>query len=180
METKTEYKLYSATIAILAGVMYAYFLGGFVSPKQNDQAHAVGILNAQGGVVFHPVEYELEKELFGHYTLIVTAKAVPPVAGDLAIKLFGPEDLDYRVSSRYPPAVPITNRQDPWYTFEDQTFKNVTSGSDLVIVVKITPPQAAGDYTMEVINIESGQVYLSLPIFFAPAGSGIATDEDCH
>ena len=180
MDTKTEYKLYSAAIAILAGVMYVYFLGGFVRPKQSDLTHAIGRLTADGGMVFHPAEYEIGKELFGRFTLVVTASVLPPVSGDLAIEFNGPEKLKTNISTRYPPGLPITNRSDPWYTFEDGIFKNVTSGSDLVLVIQISPPQQPGAYEMQIVNAASGQVYLNLPVIFTPEGSSIPTGEDCH
>lgn len=172
-------KLLTGTIFVLSGVLYVYFLGGFVSPKLNDSAHAIGMLNAKGGVAFHPVEYALDEALFGQFSLLLTAKVLPPVSGDLVVKLTGPEELQYVVSSRYPPGLPIMNRLDRWYTFENSIFKDVTTGSDLVIVVKIKPPKSSGDYALTINDNSTGQLYYTMPVAFLDEGA-LASDEDCH
>lgn len=180
MNTRS-YRLYTTAIFVLAGILYVYFLGGFLRPKQKDQAHAIGILNASGGKAIHPVEFVMGKDLFGMYSLVLTAKVIPPVAGDLVVTLSGAEDLDYLVSSRYPPGVPITNRSDKWYTLENEIFKGVTSGSNLVIVLKIKSPKAPGDYTLTITDENTKQQYFTLPVSFSPSGFGPGTtDEDCH
>ncbi len=179
MNSKSQ-KIYSFAIFVFAGILYVYFLGGFLRPKQNDQAHAIGMINMSGGVAFHPVEFELGKELFGKFSVLLTAKVIPPVAGDLVVELDGLSDLDYVVSTRYPPGVPIANRTDPWYKFEDEVFKGVTSGSDMVIVVKIDAPKESGEYILTVRDNDTGQQYFSMPVSFLPEGSGVGTSEDCH
>ena len=172
-------RLLTSTVFVLAGVLYVYFLGAFVRPKFNDTAHAVGMLNAQGGVVMHPVEFSLDGSLFGKFTLLLTAKVLPPVSGDLVVNLTGPEELNYKVSSRYPPGVPIMNRLDRWYTFENSIFKGVTTGSDLVIVLLIKPPEAAGEYALSITDDSTGQVYYNMPVTFLDGGM-LAEDEECH
>ncbi len=178
MSTKLD-RFITGTVFVLAGVLYVYFLGGFVRPKFNDSAHAVGMLNAEGGVAMHPTEFSLDGSLFGQFTLLLTARVLPPVSGDLVVDLTGPEELDYKTSSRYPPGVPITNRLDRWYTFENSTFKGVTTGSDLVIVLLIKPPQAAGEYTLSITDDSTGQLYYNMPVRFLDKGI-LAGDEDCH
>ena len=172
-------RLLASTVFVLAGVLYVYFLGGFVRPKFNDSAHAVGMLNAKGGVVMHPVEFALDGSLFGKFTLLLTARVLPPVSGDMVVNLTGPEDLQYKVSSRYPPGVPLMNRLDPWYTFENSTFKDVTTGSDLVIVVLIEPPTAAGEYMLFIKDVATGQIYYNMPVAFLDEGM-LASEEECH
>ena len=178
MSTRLD-KLLTGTMFVLAGVLYVYFLGGFVSPKLNDNAHAIGMLNAKGGVAMHPVEYALDDALFGQFSLLLTAKVLPPVSGDLVVKLTGPEELDYEVSSRYPPGVPLFNRLDRWYTFENSTFKGVTTGSDLVIVLRIKPPKAAGDYALTITDNSTGRVYYNMPVTFLDKGA-LTSGEECH
>ncbi|MBC8508129.1 MAG: hypothetical protein H8D34_24960 [Chloroflexi bacterium] len=172
-------RLVMGAIFVLAGITYVYFLGGLLRPNQNDSAHAIGIMTMKGGVSFHPAQYTLGDSLFGQFTLLLTAKVAPPVSGDLVVELSGPEQLQYTVSSRYPPGVPIINRLDRWYSFENETFKGVTSGSDLVVVIKIKPPQKPGEYTLTVTNPKSQQVYFQMPVIFSDQ-RGALTDEDCH
>ena len=167
------------TAVVLAGVLYVYFLGGFVRPNLNDSAHAVGMINAKGGSVRHPVELEINDALFGQFRILLTASVLPPVSGDLIVELTGPEELDYTVSSRYPPGVPLFNRFDRWYTFEEPIFKGVTTGSDMVIPLQIKPPEEAGKYDLTITDNNTGQVYMTLPVIFSKDGV-TPTGEDCH
>lgn len=111
---------------MVAGFTFAYFLGGLLRPNLKDSGHAIGILTMDGGVAFHPVQYDLDDTLFGQLTLMLTAKVAPPISGDLIVAISGPEELQYKISSRYPPGVPLFNRFDRWYTFEKETFKGMT------------------------------------------------------
>ncbi len=172
-------KFLTSTMFVLGGVLYVYVLGGIVGPSFNDSAHAVGMLNAEGGVALHPVEYDLEGALFGKFTLLLTAKVLPPVSGDLKVSVSGPEELDYVVSSRYPPGVPLFNRRDRWYTFEDSIFKGVTTGSDMVISLQIKPPTAAGMYLLTITDNSTGQLYYKMPVAFLKDGA-LPMDESCH
>jgi hypothetical protein len=164
---------------VLAGVWYVYFLGGFVRPNLNDSAHAIGMINAKGGSVRHPVELEINDALFGQFRILLTAKVLPPVSGDMIVELTGPEELDYSVSSRYPPGIPLFNGSDRWYTFEAPIFKGVTTGSDMVIGLRVKPPEEAGEYTLTITDNNTGQGYLTLPVIFSKDGVA-PTGEDCH
>lgn len=174
-------KIYDSFLVVFAGILFVAILSGIVRPIQNDQAHAIGVLTMQGGQVRHPAQYTLGESLFGQFSLVLTAKVVPPVSGDMVVSLSGPEQLGYIVSSRYPPGLPIVNRSDKWYQFDNSTFSGMTSGSNLVIVVKIKSPQHPGKYHLTVTNKKTGQVYLTLPVIFTtPGGSMSPTDEECH
>jgi hypothetical protein len=87
--------------------------------------------------------------------------------------------LDYTVSSRYPPGVPLFNRFDRWYTFETPVFKGVTTGSDMVIGLRVKPPEEAGEYALTVTDNNTGQAYLTMPVIFSKDGVA-PTGEDCH
>ncbi|MFC1936492.1 hypothetical protein ACFLYP_02365 [Chloroflexota bacterium] len=167
-------------LMMIAGILYVVFMTSFVRPRQNDLAHAVGLLTIDGGQFFHPVEYAIDQDILGDFTLFLTASVIPPVSGDMQVTLVGPEELDYFVSSRYPPGVPITNRADRWYSIgQHGNFYNVTSGSDLVIVIKFKPPSSPGKYALNISDKHTGQVYFSMPVIVHPPG-GPASGEDCH
>lgn len=172
-------KIVMGIIFVMAGFTFAYFLGGLLRPHLNDSAHAIGILTMDGGVAFHPVQYDLEESIFGQFTLLLTAKVAPPVAGDMLIKISGPEQLGYQVSSRYPPGVPLFNRFQRWYSFENGAFKGMTSGSDLVVVIKITPPQAPGKYSLTISDENTQIIYFQTPVIFDLEGFTVS-EEDCH
>jgi hypothetical protein len=122
----------------------------------------------------------MQNALFGRFNLLMTAKVLPPVSGDLLVTLSGPEELDYVVSTRYPPGVPLFNRLDRWYTFEDSIFKGVTTGSDLVIVLRIKPPEEIGIYTLNITDNSTGQLYFTMPVIFSKDGVQPEGAEDCH
>jgi len=169
-----------ATIFVLAGFTFAYFLGGLLRPNQKDSAHAIGILTMKGGLSMHPVQFTMGDSLFGQFTLLLTAKVAPPVSGDLDVALSGPEQLQYTVSSRYPPGVPLINRLDRWYTFGNGTFKGMTPGSNLVVVIKIKAPQKPGEYSLTISDENSQQLYYQMPVIFSKGGVFSTTDEECH
>ncbi len=172
-------KMVMGIIFVVAGFTFAYFLGGLLRPNLNDSAHAIGILTMDGGIAFHPVQYDLEESLLGQFTLLLTAKVAPPVSGDMVVTISGPEQLQYNVSSRYPPGVPLFNRLERWYTFENGSFKEVTSDSDLVVVIKITPPQTPGKYDLAITDEKSQKIYYQTPVIFSAEGFS-TSDEDCH
>jgi hypothetical protein len=114
----------------------------------------------------------LGKDLFGQNTIFLSADVIPPIEGDISVKLVGPESLDYSVSSRYPPGVPLVNRSHPWYRFEDGTFKGVHPGDDLGVIVTVDPPAAPGEYELILANARTGQPYITVPVLFERPGEG--------
>lgn len=170
----------ASELTVLAGIFFAAILSVFVNPNQNDLAHAIGMVSSDGGMYFHPVEYPLDGALFDKFTLFLTASVIPPVSGDFEVTLSGPEELDYLVSSRYPPGVPITNRADPWYEITaDGTLLDVTPGSDLVVIMKISPPSEPGIYTLTLFDKNTHQEYFSMPVYFLAPGTTVE-DLECH
>lgn len=145
-------------------------LGGVSRPWQGDFSHTIGILTAKGGMVRHAGHLEVDKEVFGRYSIFLTATAAPPVAGDIKVELVGPAPISYTVSSRYPPGVPLLNRLHRWYRFEDATLKGVTPGDDIAVLVKMEPPTALGKYELTFTNVKTKQVYLRLPVIFTRPG----------
>jgi hypothetical protein len=55
----------------------------------------------------------------------------------------------------------------------------MTSGSDLVVVIKIIPPQKSGEYTLTIRDEKNQQLYYQMPVIFS-SNSAAATGEDCH
>lgn len=173
-------RLYDALIAIIVGIGYVYFMSAMVAPRQNDLAHGIGLINLDGGKVFHSVEYRLGDELLDQFTFFLTATVIPPLSGDFEVVVVGPEELNYEITSRYPPAVAIANRLLPWYKFENGIFKGVTPNSDLVISFKIDPPEMPGSYSIFIQDVHSGQIYLEVPLHFLDADGNLPDGQDCH
>jgi len=155
---------------ILGAILVVGLLSGVLHPWQKDFSHTIGILTAKGGVPVHTGHLETDAELFGKYTVFLTATAAPPVAGDIKIELVGPAPISYTVSSRYPPVVPLLNQLHRWYRFEDATLKGVTPGDDIAVVVKMEPPTALGKYELTFTNVKTKQVYLTMPVVFTRPG----------
>jgi hypothetical protein len=179
MNTKLK-KFLKGTMFVLAGVLYVFVLGGFVRPNLNDSSHVSGMLSSSGGSYRHSVEYDLDEAIFGRFTLLMTASVLPPVSGDMEVHLVGPEELDYVISTRYPPGVPLYNSRYPWYTFEDLTFKGVEPGSEFVFSLRIKPPQEIGIYHLVMSDEATGKIYFNMPVIFSKGGVLPEGSEDCH
>lgn len=162
-------KIFRPEASLFLGVLFVGLLG-FIRPYQEDLAHIVGIPTMGGGRVLHGAHFELGKEFLGKDTIFLTASVTPPISGDIKVNLIGPEELDYELSSRNPPGVPLVNGNHPWYRFEGDMIKGVQPGDDLVVVVAITPPKSPGEYEMILSNAMTGQVYLDVPVSFTLPG----------
>jgi hypothetical protein len=163
-------KIFRPEASLFMGVLFVGLLG-FLRPYQKDFSHVVGILTMGGGRAFHPAHLEMGKDLFGQNTIFVSADVIPPIKGDIHVKLVGPESLDYTVSSRYPPVVPLFNGTHAWYRFEDNTLKGVHPGDDLGVVVTVDPPASPGEYQLIMANAQTGQPYMTVPVLFEQPGA---------
>ncbi len=177
--TRDEKRQIKMLGSLFGGVLLFFVLGMVVRPLQTDLAHTIGVLNAKGGSAAHGAQYELGSGFFGRYTVLVTASVVPPVAGDIDMELVGPAPVNYQLTSRFPPRVPILNGRRPWYRLEGQTLKGVKPGDSVAVYVKVREPVTPGDYALVFTNAASKQEYLRMPISFtaAPAAEG---GEECH
>lgn len=153
--------------SLLGGVLLVAALGGVVRPRQGDLAHTIGVLTARRGTVVHSAHFAAGADVLGRYTVFVTAAAAPPVAGDIRVELRGPAPVAYTVASRYPPQVALANGLRPWYRFEGSTLKGVSPGDDVIVVVRIDAPVAAGEYELDFSDARSGRTYLAMPVTFA-------------
>lgn len=166
---------------LLAGILFFGLLSGILNPVQNDTVHAVALLSMKGGQAMHPAHFTLGEGLFGRFTLLLTATAIPPVHGDVVVEINGPEQLEYQVASRYPPVVPLINRSHAWFSFMDGVHRGVQPGDSLLLVMRIKPPKEPGEYQILLKDAQKGQVYLTLPASFTlPMGPGGKTEEPCH
>ncbi len=154
--------------SLLGGVLLVVLLGAFLRPRQADNAHTIGILTAKGGKAIHEGQLYLGDDLLGQFTIILTAQVLPPVAGDLKVGLNGPEELAYTVTSRNPPAIPITNQAHAWYRFDGQTVLGVRPGDDLILYLKVQAPSRAGEYEVVLSDPRNpARVYLHMPVIFS-------------
>lgn len=168
---------------VFAGILVFGLLSGILNPIQNDTVHAVALLTMKGGQAMHPAHFVLGEGLFGRFTLLLTATVIPPVKGDIVLEINGPEQLEYNVSSRYPPVVPLINRSHAWFSFADGLHTGVQPGDSLLLVMRIKPPKEPGEYHIVLKDAQRGQVYLTLPASFElpqRLGPGGKVEEPCH
>ena len=172
--------------SLLGGILFVVLLGGVLRPYQSDNAHTIGLLNAKGGRAIHEGNLYLGRDFFGEYSLLLTATVLPPVSGDIQVKLQGPENVNYQISSRNPPGVPIVNRFHPWYRLEGQTLKSVRPLDDLIVYLKMKAPTKPGHYELILSDVNNPErVYLSMPLTFsiynpATAAKDPLEDWPCH
>jgi hypothetical protein len=162
-------KIFRPEASLFVGVFFVGLLG-FVRPFQKDLAHVVAIPTMGGGRVMHAAHFELGGEMFGRDTIFLTATITPPIRGDIRVRLEGPEPLEYSLSSRNPPGLPLYNGTHPWYRFEGDTIKGVRPGDDLVVVVTVKPPASPGEYELILADTKTQQVYLTVPVLFDRPG----------
>lgn len=169
--------------SLMGGLALAAFLTLVLRPLQQDSAHVVGFINAEGGSVMHPAELTLYRAFAGKYTLLITGKVYDPVRGDLQVSMQGEHPLNYSVSSRNPPIIPLFNQGHSWYQFAKETFYHIAPGDNLIVYVKVRIPIEPGQYQVTFTERKTGQTVLTVPVTFtdptlvdsiAPAG------EDCH
>jgi hypothetical protein len=174
---------WKTVISLVAGVGLIAFLTMALRPFQKDSGHVVGFFDTQGGRVLHPAEFMLGESFYGVYTLTITGRIGESIQGDVQVDVSGASPVNYRVTSRNPPAVPLYNQGRSWYRFKKDTFYNVSPGDNLIVFVKVHTPVEAGEYQVTFKNRATGQSYLTVPVAFtnpaqiapvAPAG------EDCH
>jgi hypothetical protein len=162
-------RIFRPEASLFLGVLFVGLLG-FIRPYQEDLAHVIGIPTMGGGRVLHGAHFEIGKEFLGKYTIFLTGSVTPPISGDIKVSLTGPEQLDYELSSRNPPGVPLINGNHPWYRFDGDMIKGTQPGDDMVIVATIKPPESPGEYAMILSSPATGQVYLNVPVSFTLPG----------
>jgi hypothetical protein len=129
----------------------------------------------------------LQESFRDSYSLLLTATVLPPVSGDIRVELTGPEKLDYQITSRNPPGLPITNHFHPWYRFEENVLRGVQPLDKLVVYVRMKAPSRPGDYTLVLSDASnSARIFLNMPLSFSYREASGLTSEDplenwpCH
>lgn len=104
------------------------------SHRWGDSAHAIGVISTRGGKVKHPVILESGK---GRYVVLVTARVMPPYAGDVRVVLEGKPEVEHEffVSE---PAVDLRLSQRP--VFRNGTLHGLRPKDRLALWVIMKPP----------------------------------------
>jgi len=102
--------------------------------RWGDSAHTMGLITAKGGKARHPAFFESGKE---HYTLIVTAKVIPPYRGDARVVFQGNPKMDCEFFASTP-VVDFNLRRHP--EFKGNTFFGLQPRDRLALWVLMTPP----------------------------------------
>ena len=167
-------------LSLLAGVGLIALITMALRPIQKDSAHVVGFFNTEGGRVLHGAEFAIDKQFAGDYTVTITGQLADPIRGDVKVKMIGDQAVDYLISTRNPPAIPLVNKGHAWYRFEKDTFYNVHPGDNLIVYVKVHTPVAMGSYSIVFYDQPTGKIFLNVPVTFTDPNAPIITDESCH
>jgi hypothetical protein len=167
-------------LSITGGVGLIALITMGLRPIQKDSAHVVGFFNSVGGRVLHPAEFAIDKEFAGDYTITITGQAAEPVRGDLRVQMVGAQPVDYLVSTRNPPAVPLINKGHAWYRFEKDTFYDVQPGDNLIVYIKVHAPVPMGEYSVVFYDPPTGRIFLNVPVTFTDPNAVLPAGEDCH
>lgn len=143
------------------------------SHRWGDSAHTMGLIKEDGGEAIHPAFLEAGKE---HYTMIVTAKVIPPYSGDVCVVLEGEPKMDYTLFSAGP-VVDVGMRDLP--RFQDDTFFGLEPKHRLALWVRMTPSPSLSShgistpskYTLAFYDVEKGNPVLTVPVIFRNDGA---------
>ena len=104
------------------------------SHRWSDSAHTMGLVTTKGGKARHPAFFENGKK---HYTMIVTAKVIPPYRGDARVVFEGEPKMrcEFFASA---PVLDLNLRRLP--RFQDNTFFGLQPKDRLALWVLMTPP----------------------------------------
>ena len=151
--------------------MLFFFLGVCLSLaaatyRWGDSAHTMGMITSGGGKVRHPVFLESGKE---RYTMIVTAKVIPPYQGDARVVLEGAPLTDYELFATAP-VVDFKFRRLP--EFKGDTFLGLKPKDRLALWVRMTSPApvSAGKLTLSFQDLKNGTPLLTVPVVFEGEG----------
>lgn len=102
--------------------------------RWGDSAHSIGLIKTQGGEAKHPSFLESGKN---GYTLIATARVIPPYRGNARVTLEGEPKMDYKLYA----SGPIVNLGvHHWPLFKDATFYNLNPRDRIALWVVMKPP----------------------------------------
>lgn len=102
--------------------------------RWGDSAHSIGLIKAQGGETRHPSFLESGKD---SYTLIATAKVIPPYRGNARVVLEGEPKMEYKLYASGP-IVNLGVRRMP--EFRDNIFYDLQPKDRIALWVVMKPP----------------------------------------
>ncbi len=154
---KTMFFLFAVCLSLMAA-----------THRWGDSAHTMGMITVKGGKVRHPAFFESGLE---RYTMIVTAKVIPPYQGDVGVVLEGEPPMGYEVFAAGP-VVDLKLRSLP--EFKDHTFFGLKPQHRLALWIEMTPPAsgAAHRYTLSFQDLKNGDAVLTVPLVFKGEGKG--------
>ena len=142
------------------------------SHRWPDSGHTMGLITGDGGKVRHPAFFQTGEE---RYTLIVTAKVMPPYRGNVRVALEGEPRIDYALFAAGP-VMDLGLRNLP--EFRDDTFFGVEPQHRLALWVRMTLPNSPASqesktpykYTLTFEDADEGKRVLTVPLIFRNKG----------
>jgi len=131
-----------------------------------DSAHTMGMIAAGGGKVRHPAFFEGNHR---RYTMIVTAKVVPPYRGDARVVLEGASPMDYELMAAAP-VVDFKLKSRP--ELRGDTFFGLKPRDRLALWVRMTPSASgpANRFTLSFQDLQDSETLLTVPVIFKEPG----------
>ena len=170
---------------IIVFVLSFFFFLLISGHRFGDSGHALALISQNGGRSLHPVH--LQKK-YQHFSVIVTARVLPPYQGDTRVVLEGIPDNDYDLYFSEPIIdLGITKRP----AFKDNTFYGLEPGSRIAMRVRIKKEEEKKETSkteeeqkkchLAFYDTKTGRSVLKVPILFEnKKGEGEVKNEDCH
>lgn len=118
-------------IFFVVAVALSFLAAGY---RWGDSAHSIGVIKAGGGEAKHPSSLDSGED---GYTLISTAKVLPPYSGDVRVVLEGEPRMDYKLYMSGP-AVDLGIRRLP--KLKGDTVYGLRPGDRPALWVVMKPP----------------------------------------
>lgn len=154
------------------------------SYRFGDSAHAIGMLNKDGGKARHPFMIKSGKD---RYYLIMTGVVLPPLKGDIRVALEGEPAMNYAIYNSEP-VVDLGIHRRP--AFDADLLTGVQGRDTLALWVEMQPqsyeylfggepemntlgksstdgPNGEGPLNLSFYADDNGNMLLSIPVVFA-------------
>jgi hypothetical protein len=151
--------------------------------RWGDSGHALALITANGGKARHPVHLS---DTYGIYSIIVTAKVLPPYHGNAKVVLEGAPALPHEIHFSQP-VIDLGFKEAP--EFRDNTLYGLKPGHRIALWVVIKPENSAkyrasqkfnGMLTLALNDTETGKSILRVPMQFGEEEEKIDVQRQCN
>jgi len=133
MKLKNVIAFVLAAAVCLAAAHYRFY----------DSSHSIGMMNDAGGKAIHPLILDAGKNL---YSVIVTARVMPPYRGDARVVLEGTPPMTYTLYNSEP-VIDLGVHRHP--DFKNNSFYGLQAGDSIALWMVMKPEKPDSNFQSE-------------------------------